>query len=130
MEDHVLFKIALATSILGLMGMMVFADDITPREIKIKDISRGMLDEDVSLEGVVESVKKSSKSETYFMDITDGTGRISLVIFESSVMDLQKANLSVSGLYHRRVKATGKVEEYQGRMEIILKDASSLKILV
>jgi len=125
MEDQVIFKIALATSILGLMGMMFFADDIAPREVKIMDLNRGMLDEDVSVEGVVQSVKKSSQSNTYFMDIMDGTGKISLIIFDSSVQDLQKANISISGLSNRRVKVTGKVSEYQGKIEIILKDASS-----
>lgn len=129
MEDQVIFKIALATSILGLVGMMFFADDIAPREVKIMDLNRGMLDEDVSVEGVVQSVKKSSQSNTYFMDIMDGTGKISLIIFDSSVQDLQKANISISGLSNRRVKVTGKVSEYQGKIEIILKDASSLKLL-
>ena len=129
MEDQVIFKIALATSILGLMGMMFFADDIAPREVKIMDLNRGMLDEDVSVEGVVQSVKKSSQSNTYFMDIMDGTGKISLIIFDSSVQDLKKANISISGLSNRRVKVTGKVSEYQGKIEIILKDASSLKLL-
>jgi DNA/RNA endonuclease YhcR with UshA esterase domain len=130
MEDSLIFKIALATSILGLMGMIFFADEITPREIKIKDVNRGMLDEDVSLEGVVQEVKKSSQSNTYFLGITDGTGKISLIIFDSNVQDLQKANMSISGLNNRRIKVTGKVSEYQGKVEIILKDASSLKILV
>lgn len=129
MEDQVIFKIALATSILGLVGMMFFADDIAPREVKIMDLNRGMLDEDVSVEGVVQSVKKSSQSNTYFMDIMDGTGKISLIIFDSSVQDLKKANISISGLSNRRVKVTGKVSEYQGKIEIILKDASSLKLL-
>jgi len=129
MEDHVIFKIALATSILGLVGMMFFADDIAPREVKIVDLNRGMLDEDVSVEGVVQSVKKSSKSNTYFLDIMDGTGKINLIIFDSNVQDLQKANISISGLSDRRVKVTGKVSEYQGKIEIILKDASSLKLL-
>lgn len=130
MEDQFIFKIALATSIIGLLGMVFFADQIAPREIKIKDINRGMLDEDVSLEGVVQNVKKSSKSNTYFLDIMDGTGKISLIVFESNVEDLQKANISLSGLINRRVKVTGKVSEYQGKMELILKDAASLKLLV
>jgi DNA/RNA endonuclease YhcR with UshA esterase domain len=63
MEDHLIFKIALVMSILGVVGMVVSADMITAREIQIKDIDRGMLDEDVSLEGVVQNVKKSSSSE-------------------------------------------------------------------
>lgn len=130
MEDHHIFKIALVMSILGLVGMIFSADLITAREIHIKDINRGMLDEDVSLEGVVQNVKKSSTSETYFLDIMDGTGKITMIIFESSAQDLQKTNISIYSLNNRRVKVTGKVSEYQGKIELLLNDAASLKILV
>jgi DNA/RNA endonuclease YhcR with UshA esterase domain len=130
MEDHLIFKIALAMSILGLMGMVFSADLITAREIKIQDINRGMLDEDVTLEGLVQNVKKSSHSETYFLDIMDGTGKITILIFESNAQELQKANITIYSLNNRRVKVTGKVSEYQGKIELILNDASSLKIIV
>ncbi len=130
MEDRLIYKIALATSIIGLLGMIFCADQINPREIKIKDINRGMMDEDVTVDGLVQNVKKSSTSNTYFLDIMDGTGKISLIIFDSNVLDLQKSNISMSNLLNRRVKVTGKVSEYKGSMELILNDAASLKLLV
>lgn len=130
MDDHLIFKIALAMSILGLVGMIFSADLITAREIKIQDINRGMLDEDVTLEGLVQNVKKSSHSETYFLDIMDGTGKITILIFESNAQELQKGNITIYSLNNRRVKVTGKVSEYQGKIELILNDASSLKIIV
>lgn len=129
MEDQFIFKIALAMSILGLIGMIFSADLITAREIKVKDINRGMLDEDVTIEGVVLNVKKSSHSDTYFMDIMDGTGKIKLLIFESNAQDIQKSNRSIYSLNNRRIKITGKVSEYQGKMELILDNAASLKII-
>lgn len=130
MEDQLIFKVALVMSILGLVGMVVSADMITAREIQIKDIDRGMLDEDVSLEGVVQNVKKSSSSETYFLEIMDGTGKITLIIFESSAQDLQKANISIYSLNNRRIKVTGKISEYHGNIEVLLNDAASLELLV
>lgn len=130
MEDHTIFMMALAMSIIGIVGMILSADLIAAREIKINEINRGMLDEDVSLEGVVQDVKKSSRSDTYFLDIMDGTGKITVIVFESSAVDLEEANMSIYGLNNRRVKVTGKVSEYQGKMELILKDANSLEILV
>lgn len=130
MEDHLIFKVALVMSILGLVGMVASADMITAREIQIKDIDRGMLDEDVSLEGVVQNVKKSSSSETYFLEIMDGTGKITLIIFESSAQDLQKANISIYSLNNRRIKVTGKISEYHGNIEVLLNDAASLELLV
>lgn len=129
MEDRQIFKIALITSIIGLVGMLYFADAVEPRQVQIKEISRGMIDQDVSLEGVVQKVKKSAGSNTYFLEVMDGTGKITVVIFDSTALDLQEQNLSISSLYGRRIKATGKVSDYQGQMEIILNDGSSLKII-
>lgn len=129
MEDSLIFKIALAMSIVGLVGMMFSVNMITPREIKINEINRGMLDEDVSLVGVVQNVKKSSQSNTYFLEIMDGTGKITIIIFESSAVDLEKVNMSIYSLDNQRVKVTGKIGEYQGKMELILKDAASIDIL-
>ena len=130
MEDHIIFKIALAMSIIGLIGMVFSSNMIAAREIKIQDINRGMLDEDVTLEGLVTDVKKSSHSNTYFMDIMDGTGKITLLIFDSNAQELQKSNVTIYSLNNRRIKVTGKVSEYQGKIELILNDAGSLKILV
>ncbi len=129
MEDSFIFKIALTMSIVGLVGMMFSVNLINAREVKISEINRGMLDEDVTLEGLVQDVKKSSRSNTYFLDIMDGTGKITVIVFESSAVDLEKTNQSIYTLNNKRVKVTGKISEYQGKMELILKDAASLEIL-
>jgi len=129
MEDSFIFKIALTMSIVGLVGMMFSINLITAREVKINEINRGMLDEDVTLQGLVQDVKKSSRSNTYFLDIMDGTGKITVIVFESSAVDLEKTNQSIYSLNNKRVKVTGKISEYQGKMELILKDAVSLEIL-
>lgn len=128
MEDSFIFKIALTMSIVGLVGMMFSVNLINAREVKISEINRGMLDEDVTLEGLVQDVKKSSRSNTYFLDIMDGTGKISVIVFESSAVDLEKTNQSIYTLNNKRVKVTGKISEYQGKMELILKDAASLEV--
>lgn len=129
MEDHQIFRLALATSIIGLLGMVVFAGQIMPREVKISQIDRGMLDEDVAVEGVVQEVGKSKTSNTYFLKVMDGTGEITLVIFDSSATDIEKGNLTIQGMDKRRINAVGTVSEYRGSMEIILKDAKSLSIV-
>ena len=115
-------------SIVGLVGMMFSVNLITAREVKISEINRGMLDEDVTLEGLVQDVKKSSRSNTYFLDIMDGTGKMLVIVFESSAVDLEKTNQSIYTLNNKRVKVTGKISEYQGKMELILKDAASLEV--
>ncbi|AEG17222.1 DNA-binding protein [Methanobacterium paludis] len=130
MEDHYIFRIALITSIIGLVGMIFFAGQIMPREVKISDISRGMLDEDVAVEGVVENIGKAKGSNTYFLDLMEGTGKTTLVIFDSTATDLQKEqNLTVQSMDKQRINVVGTVSEYKGSTELILKDSKSLKVI-
>jgi DNA/RNA endonuclease YhcR with UshA esterase domain len=130
MEDSQIFKVALIIAILGLSGMVLLSDKIMPHEIKIKDLNKGMLDEDVSIVGVVEKTDKSPRSNTYFLQIIDGTGKTTAVMFDSAVLDLEKNNLTPESFTNHRVKITGNVAEYNGNMELILNDAKSIKILV
>lgn len=130
MEDSQIFRLALITAILGLSGMILFSDEIMPQEIKIKDLNKGMLDEDVSIEGVIQKIDKSPRSNTYFLQIIDGTGKTTAVMFDSAVLDLEKNNLTPMSFANHRVKLTGNVAEYNGNMELILNDAKSIKILV
>ena len=129
MEDKKIFKLALFTTILGLVGMMFSASHITPQEVQIKDMNRGMLDKEVSVEGLVTGVSQSQKGGTYFLELMDGTGKTKVVIFESAASEIQKTSVNIENFNKRRVKVVGKVTEYQGSLEVVLNDASSLKII-
>ena len=129
MEDSQIFKIVLIIAVLGLSGMMLLSDKITPQEIKVNNLNRGMLDEDVSVVGLVEKVDKSPRSNTYFLQIRDGTGKTTAVVFDTAVLDLEKNNLTPVSFANHRVKITGKVQQYNGNMELILNDGKSIKIL-
>jgi DNA/RNA endonuclease YhcR with UshA esterase domain len=129
MEDKKIFKLALFTTILGLVGMMFSASYIAPQEVQIKDMNRGMLDKEVSVEGLVTGVSQSQKGGTYFLELMDGTGKTKVVIFESAASEIQKTSVHIENFNKRRVRIVGKVTEYQGSLEVVLKDASSLRIV-
>ena len=130
MKDSQIFKIALIIAVLGLAGMMLLSDKIMPQEIKIKDLNKGMLDEDVSIVGLVGKIDKSPRSNTYFLQIMDGTGKTTAIIFDNTVLDLEKNNLTPMSFANHRVKITGNVQQYNGNIELILNDEKSIRILV
>ena len=130
MKDGQIFRIALIIAVLGLSGMMLLSDKIMPQEIKIKDLNKGMLDEDVSIVGLVEKIDKSPRSNTYFLQIMDGTGKTNAVIFDNTILDLEKNNLTPMSFANHRVKITGNVQQYNGNIELILNDEKSIRILV
>lgn len=129
MDDYKLFKIAVLISLVGLLGMIISAGYIMPREVHIKDLDRAMLDQDVLVEGVVQEVKKSANSEVYFLQIMDDTGKITLVIFPQTMLTLAQRNISIPQLAQKRLRIIGYVSEYNGQLELILKDDKSLQII-
>jgi DNA/RNA endonuclease YhcR with UshA esterase domain len=127
--DDKLLKIALVTSLIGLIGLIMFTPSIEVKEVKIKDISRGMIDEEVSINCVVSDVKSSKSGSSYFLTINDGTGQMPLVIFESQVAQMQTNNLDIKDFKDKKVNVVGKITEYNNEMEIVLSSGDSLKIL-
>jgi len=128
-DDEKIFKIAQLTALVGMVGMIFTAGYIAPQKVRIEDLNLGMIDKEVSVEGVVQVVKRSKNGETYFLDLTDGSGRLTIVIFQSTSLDMEKNNINITGLNQRRVNVVGNVAEYRGALELILKDSKSLKIL-
>lgn len=127
--DDKLLKIALVTSLIGLIGLIMFTPSIEVKEVKIKDISRGMIDEEVSIDCVVSDVKSSKSGSSYFLTINDGTGQMPLVIFESQVSQMQTNNMAIQDFKNKKVNVVGKITEYNNEMEIVLSSGDSLKIL-
>ena len=127
--DDKLLKIALVTSLIGLIGLIIFTPSIEVKEVKIEDINRGMIDEEVSINCVVSDVKSSKSGSNYFLTISDGTGQIPLVIFESQAAQMQTNNLDIKDFKDKKVNVVGKITEYNNEMEIVLSGGDSMKIL-
>lgn len=127
--DDKLLKMALVTSMIGLIGLILFTPSIEVKEVKIEDITRSMIDEEVSINCVVTEVKSSKSGSSYFLTINDGTGQMALVIFESQVAQMQTNSFDIEDFKDKQVNVVGKITEYNGEMEIVLSSGNSLKIL-
>lgn len=126
--DDKLLRIALITSLIGIIGLIIFTPTIEVKEIEIKDINRGMIDEEVKINCVVQDISQSSSKSSYFLTVNDGTGQITLIIFESQASELQSKNFDISDLKDKKIEVVGKITEYNSQMELILTSGDSLKI--
>jgi len=126
--DAKIFKIAILTTIIGLVGKIIFAGDIAPKEVLVEVIDRGMIDETVAITGMIENVKPSSSGKSYFMTLNDGTGRITIMIFESTIVEFQEAGINLKSFENKKVKVVGTVTEFRSTMEIILPNSNSIRI--
>ena len=127
--DDKLLKIALVTSLIGLIGLIAFTPTIEVREVDIKDINKGMIDEEVSIDGVISDVAQSSSKTSYFLTVNDGEAQIQLIIFEKQAAEIQSKNLDIEDFENRKVRVVGTVTQYNSELELILSRGDSLRII-
>lgn len=127
--DDKLLKIALITSLIGLIGLIIFTPSIEVKKVEIHDINRGMIDEEVSIDCVVSDVKASASKSSYFLTINDGTGQMSLIIFESQLAQLEDNGIDVESYKGKKVSVAGTVTEYNSQLELILSSGDAIKIV-
>lgn len=127
--DEKLLRIALITSLIGIIGLIAFTPTIEVKEVDIKDINRAMIDEEVRITGVITDIAQSSSKTSYFLTVNDGEAQIQLIIFESQVAEIQSKNLDIENFKNRKVEIVGTVTQYNSEMELILSRGDSLRIV-
>ncbi len=127
--DEKLLKIALITAIIGIIGLIIFTPSIEVKKIDIKDITRSMIDEKVSIQGVITDITPSSSKTNYFLKINDGENQITLIIFEKQVAEISSKNLDINDFKNRKVEVIGTITEYKSDLELILSSGDSLRII-
>ena len=126
--DEKIFKLALVTSLVGMMGMLFFFFFFEPKEIVVNEITRNNIGETVAVTGVIDSIKMSSSGKSCFLELNDGTGKINVIIFESTLVELQDAGNDLESFKGQRVKIVGSITEYKSSMELILSNSNSIKL--
>ena len=127
--DDKLLRIALVTSLIGIIGLIIFTPSVEVKKVDIKDISRAMIDEKVCVDGVITDIGQSSSKTNYFLTINDGESQITLMVFEKHVAEIQSRNLDIEHFKNRKVEVVGTVTEYKSSLELILSSGDSLRIV-
>lgn len=126
--DDKLLRIALITSLIGIIGLIIFTPTIEVKKIDIEDINRGMIDEEVKIDCVIQDIAQSSSKSSYFLTVNDGTGQMPLIIFESQAAEIQSNNFDINDFKGRKVEVVGKITEYNSQLELILTSGDNLKL--
>ena len=127
--DDKLIKIALITSLIGIIGLIIFTPTIEVKQVDINQINRGMIDEEISVDGVITNVAQSSSKTSYFLTVNDGEAQIQLIIFENQAAEIEGKNLDIEDFKNRKVQVIATVTEYNSNLELILSSGDSLRII-
>ncbi|WP_432644570.1 exodeoxyribonuclease VII large subunit [Methanobrevibacter sp.] len=127
--DEKLLRIALITALIGIIGLIIFTPSVEVKKISINDITRSMIDEKVSIQGVITNIAQSSSKTSYFLTISDGETQITLIIFEKQAAEISSRNLDIEDFKNRKVEVIGTITEYKSDLELILSSGDSLRII-
>jgi RecJ-like exonuclease len=106
MDESILLKIALVVSVIGIVFLYLISSQIELNDTTIEKITSGNVEDVVSVTGLITSVKQSG--QTTFITLTESND-ISVVAFSK--------NMSLAA--GDTVKVIGKVQDYNGKKEII-----------
>ena len=127
--DEKLLRIALITSLIGIIGLLIFTPSVEVKKVELKDINRGMIDEEVSVDCVISDVSQSQSKSSYFLTVNDGTSQMQLIIFESQAAEIQDNNFDIMDFKDKKVNVVGTITEYNSQLELILSSGDSIRII-
>lgn len=106
MKENTLLKIALISSLIGLIALYFISDKLDIKHYSLTKINSNVGD-DVKLKGIVKNVRKSDK--VTFIEVEQNV--------PSNIVVLGRENINItSGDF---VEVIGEVQEYKGGEEII-----------
>lgn len=106
MKDSTLIKISLIFALISIGTIAYLSDKLKINTIDIASINQGMIDMNVRVNGVVMNVMKSKTLQV--LDISDPTGSIQVVVFDTNAKINKGAYLDVEG----------KISKYKNNLQI------------
>ena len=109
MKEKTLLKVSLIVSLFGLFALYIISDNLGINEKSVEKITLENKDKFVNLNGIVSKVIDSEK--VAILEITQPQ-KITVVLFknENKTIKIREGN---------EVEIFGKVDEYEGKMELI-----------
>ncbi len=121
-SDEKLKRISLVLALVGLVLIYVVVLLIEPQIVAVKDLDEKDVGKQVLLNGTILSYRTSDGH--VFIEVTDGTGNITTVMFERAarnqkrVYDLKKGD---------KITVNGQVSVYKSEIEIIANSITFIK---
>ncbi len=115
MEEKTLFKVALSLSLIGILIILIIAEQDTVRTKDIAIIKTLQLETKVKIKGTI--TKITDTPTLLILEIKDQTDKIKSIVYKEEEIDIQKSNM---------VEIIGTLKEYQNELEI---EVSQIKIL-
>ncbi len=108
MEEKNLLKIALISSLFGVLLILFISEKTDLSMSNIANITNSSIDQKVKIKGYITSLAETPG--LYILNVRDNTGEITTIIFKEEKINLSKNDL---------IEVEGKVSKYKDKIEII-----------
>ena len=115
-SDKFLIKASFLISVIGIVLLFIFVQNIEPLEAEIKNIDDSYVGKSVKIQGNIDSLGYGKEKETLFLTVSDENKDIKIVMFKNNLENM-KENLTINN----KIIVTGEVALYNGDLEIIAK---------
>lgn len=121
--------LSVVCAVAGLVTLLVFSITMEIKPVDIAEITPDDLGETLKICGGITS-KYVSKNNHIFMDVSDGSGSINVVVFNDTALKMKGLNIDPYSLKEQdTICITGKVDIYKNELEIIPRtDGIELKV--
>ena len=107
MKEKTLFKIALFSSLIGIFIILFLAENISPTQLTIGNITKEHLEQTIKTAGVIASSKETPG--LIIINLRDSTGEIMGIIFKDENITIER---------YLPVEVIAKVIEYKDELEL------------
>jgi len=115
MKEKTLLKIAVISSLIGVLILVYISDSLSPKEYRISNLTRDKLGEFVDVKGSISTLRETPG--LYIITLTDETFSIPVIVFKEENLTIEKGSL---------IDVKGNVIEYNGMLEIQAEEIKSI----
>lgn len=119
MDDKTLTRLSAAIAAVGIISLVLVANFAEPKSIEVGMIDRGMIGQNVVVNGTAESV--SIREGNIFIELANNGSKINVVLFEQDAQNTEGAYTIKEGDF---IEVGGKVSLYRNSLEIIAASVS------
>ena len=115
MEEGILLKIALVSSLIGILLLSFIEEKISLKESNITMIDYSLLENHVKVKGAAVNIK--DLENILIFDLKDNNGKIKVIAFKKNKLKIKKDSI---------LEVEGIVKEYNNELEV---EAKKIRIL-
>ena len=110
MDEKILLKISLITSLVGILVLLIILEKIDVSDSNIAAINKNLSEKEVKIKGEITRIRETPAFS--MINVKDDTGNIDVVVFKEENLELKEGDI---------IQVEGQVTEYQGKLEILAK---------